>query len=323
MSRFWGPLVGMGLLAGAHAALAQPVAKVHRIGIVSPLASKPEPPTVRAFRQGLRDLGYVEGRSVVIEARYAEGRPETFPDLLADLLELKVDVVVVGTTVGALAAKKATSSVPIVFAGVLDPIASGIVPRLARPGGNVTGTTFGAAGSAIAGKWLELLKEAVPRITHAAVLFNSADPQSAESLREIHAAARSLGVRIDQFDANSDATLEKAFAAIEASRAQGLVVTGTAYFGGNRAKLIQSAAEKRLPAIYFFSLFPNDGGLMSYGGSTEDSYRRAASYVDKILKRGEACRSSHRPSDEIRAGDQSQDRQGAWSDDSETAALEG
>ncbi|MGH8674075.1 MAG: ABC transporter substrate-binding protein, partial [Burkholderiales bacterium] len=136
----------------------------------------------------------------------------------------------------------------------------------------------------IAGKWLELLKEAVPGLAHAAVLFNSAEPASAELLREIHAAARILKVKIDQFDAGNDATLERAFAGIGASGAQGLVVTGTAYFGGNRAKLVRLAADRRLPAIYFFSLFPEDGGLMSYGGSTEDSYRRAASYVDRILK---------------------------------------
>ena len=155
---------------------------------------------------------------------------------------------------------------------------------LARPGGNITGTTFVAGGSVISGKWLELLREVVPGMAHAAVLFNSADRQSVDQLREIHAAARTLRVSIGLFDANDDATLEKAFAAIGASGAQGLVVTSTAYFGGNRSKLVRFAAEKRLPTIYFFNLFPDAGGLMSYGGSTEDSYRRAASHVDRILK---------------------------------------
>ena len=272
------------LLLGAASVHAQPALKVHRVGIVSPLSATPEPPTVRAFRQGMRELGYVEGKNIVVEARYAEGRPERFPELIAELLKLKVDVVVTGSSMGALSAKRATSTVPIVFAGIIDPVAGGIVTSLARPGGNITGATFGAGGSVITGKWLELLKEAVPGLAHAAVLFNSAEPASAQALLEIHAAARTLKVKIDQFDAGNDAALEKAFAAIGASGAQGLVVTGSAYFGGNRAKLVRSAADKHLPAIYFFSAFPDNGGLMSYGGSAEDSYRRAASYVDKILK---------------------------------------
>ena len=272
-------LLGISLIASA-----QPAVKVHRVGIVSPLAASPEPPQVRAFRQALRELGYVEGKNVTIEARFAEGRPEIFPELLADLIKLKVDVIVAGSSMGAVSARKATSTIPIVFAGIFDPIGSGIVASLARPGGNITGATIGAGGSVIAGKWLELLKEAVPGIAHAAVLFDSADPASAEYLREIHPAARILKVKIEQFDAGNDKTLEKAFAAIGASAAQGLIVTGSAYFVGNRAKLVQLAAQKRVPAIYFLSLFPEAGGLMSYGGSAEDSYRRAASYVHRILK---------------------------------------
>lgn len=271
-------------IAGSFEIRAQPAVKVHRIGIVSPLAASPEPPQVRAFRLGLAELGYIEGKNLILEARFAEGRPERFPELFADLIKLKVDVLVAGSSSGTLAAKKATSTVPIVFAGVTDPIAQGLVRSLARPGGNITGATFGAGGSEIVGKWVELLKEAVPGLAHAAVLFNSQEVASPEYLREARAAARTLRVRINEFDASNDATLEKAFAAIGASGAQGLIVTGSAYFAGNRAKLVRSAAEKRIPAIYFFSLFPDAGGLMSYGGSAEDSYRRAASYVDRILK---------------------------------------
>lgn len=263
---------------------AQPAAKVHRIGIVSPLAASPEPPTVRAWRQGMRDLGYVEGKNVVFEIRYAEGRAERFPELFAELINLKVDVLLTGSVLGALAAKSATTTVPIVFAGVGDALSPGIVLSLARPEGNITGATFGVAGADMVGKQLELLREAVPGIAHVAVLSNSAQPWSAETLREIHHAARILKVRIGQFDAGNDATLEKAFVAIGASGAQGLIVTSHPYFAANRAKLVQLAAEKRLPGIYFFNLFPDAGGLMSYGGSTEDSYRRAASHVDRILK---------------------------------------
>ncbi len=272
------------LLACAPGALAQPADKVHRIGIVSPLEASPEPSTVRAFRQALRELGYVEGKNLVLEARYANGRPELFSGLIAGLIAQKVDVLVTGSNAGALAAKKATAHVPIVFAGVLDALSTGVVASLARPGGNITGATFGVAGSGIEGKWLEMLAETVPGISHVALLHNSAESQSPEALREVHSAARKLKIRISEFDAGNNASLENAFAAIGASGAQGLIVASSAYFGGNRVKVVQFVAEKRLPAIYFFSLFPEVGGLMSYGGSSEDSYRRAASHMDRILK---------------------------------------
>ncbi len=272
------------LLAGPAVVQAQPAAKAHQIGIVSPLSATPEPPTVRAFRLGLRELGYVEGKNVVLVTRFAEGRTEPLPELFAELIRLKVDVIVTGSAPAALAAKRATTSVPIVFAGVLDPISTGIVASLARPGGNITGATFGVGGTGIAGKWLQLLKETDPGVSHVAVLSNLADPQSAQLLREIHAAARTLKAKIDQFDARDDTTLDKAFAAIGTSGAQGIIVTNAPFFADNRAKLVQFAAAKRLPAIYFFNLFPDAGGLMSYGGSLEESYRRAATYADKILK---------------------------------------
>jgi len=186
--------------------------------------------------------------------------------------------------VGALAAKKATASVPVVFAGVLDPTSVGIVTSLARPGGNVTGSSYGVAGPGIAGKWVQLLKEAAPGVSHVAVLSNSGDPQTAQLFQEIEAAARTLKVKVQQFDAGNDTTLERAFAAVGTSGAQGIIVTNSPYFSANRAKLVRFAAEKRLPAIYFFNLFTDSGGLMSYGGSVEESYRRAAAQVDRILK---------------------------------------
>ena len=272
------------LVVGSLGAHAQPAAKAHRIGVVSVLSASPEPPTVRALRQGLRDLGYVEGENVVLEIRYAEGRPERLPELFAELVKLKVDVLLTGSVLGALAAKRATTTVPIVFAGVGDALSPGIVPSLARPGGNITGASFGVAGADVTKKQLELLKEAVPGIAHVAVLFSSTQPQSTETLRAIHDAARILKFRIASFDASNDATLGKAFAAIGASGVHALIVTAHPYFSANRVKLVQFAAEKRTPAMYFFNLFPDVGGLMSYGGSTEDSYRRAAFHVDRILK---------------------------------------
>lgn len=272
------------LLGSATMAAAQQSAKVYRVGIVSPLSGTPEAPTVRAFRQALRELGYVEGKNVIVEARFAEGRPKIFPDLVADLIRRKVDVIVVGSGTAALSAKKATSTIPIVFAGIQDPVASGLVANLARPAGNITGATYGAAGPRIGGKWLELLREAIPAIASAAVLYDAAEPANDEYLGAIHAAARSLGISVGQFEAGNDTKLEKAFAAMSASGAQGVVVMGSAYYGGNRTKLVRHAADNRLPAIYFFNLFPEAGGLMSYGGSVEDSYRRAAAQVDRILK---------------------------------------
>jgi len=239
---------------------------------------------VRALREGLRELRYVEGRNVIVEARFADGRSERFPKLVAELISLKVDVLVVGSTVGALAAKKATTTVPIVFAGLVDPVAAGIVPSFARPGGNITGVTFAVGGSGFAGKWLELLKEAVPDVSHVAALWNSTNPASALFGPELQAAGQALNVKIDLLDAGTTPKLERALLTVSASGARGLIVTNDPFFLDNRSILLQVVARERLPAVYFTKLFADAGGLMAYGGSLEESYRRAATYVDKILK---------------------------------------
>ena len=199
-------LAAAGLLFfGSLEVQAQSAVKLHRIGVVSPVSGSPEPSTVRALRQGLRDLGYVEGKNLVIEARYAEGHAERLPGIFAELIALKVDVLVTGSNPGTLAAKRATASVPIVFGGITD--ATPFVASLARPGGNITGATFGVSGTGIAGKWLELLKEAAPRVSRVAVLMNSSNHQSVGFVREIRAAAQTFNVRIDQFDAESGEAL--------------------------------------------------------------------------------------------------------------------
>ena len=272
------------LFAGPAAAQAQQAAKVYRIGFVTPLSSVPEPVTLRAFRQGLKDAGYVEGKNVVIEARFAEGRMERLPDLVAEVLALKVDVLVVGSSLGALAAKRATTTIPVVFAGLIDPDGAGIVASLARPGGNITGVTIGIGGSGFAGKWVELLKEAAPDVSHVAVLWSSVDPIGANLVREIQSAARISKVRLDLVDAGDAAKFDAALAAIGASRAQAIIVANSPFYATNRTKLVQFAASKRLAAVYFSSFFTDVGGLMAYGGSIADSYRRAATHVDKILK---------------------------------------
>ncbi|HEU4369621.1 MAG TPA: ABC transporter substrate-binding protein [Methylomirabilota bacterium] len=269
------------LFSGIVAAHAQQAPRLYRIGFVGSASSGPQ---IDAFRKGLKELGYVEGKNVIVETRFAEGRSERIPELVAQVLRLKVDVLVVGSTPAALAAKRATTTVPIVFASLFDPVGAGIVASLARPGGNITGAAIGVGGSGFAGKWVELLKEAVPDLSHVAVLSNSANPASAASVREIEAAARPLKLRLDVLDAGNTTNLDRAFATISASGARAIIVTNDPFFTPNRAKLVQFAASKRLPAVYFFKVFAEIGGLMVYGASLEDSYRRAATYVDKILK---------------------------------------
>ena len=269
----------------ALTALAQPApGATYRIGFVTPLAASPEPFSLRAFRAGLLELGYVEGRHFVLEARFAEGQQERLPELVAEVISRKVDVLLAGSDLGALAAKNASKTLPIVFAGVSDPVDKGIVESLARPGGNVTGVTVGIGGSGFGGKWVELLKEALPGATHFAVLRNSASPIGAPYVREVQAAAKALKVRLEMFDAGNPAELDTALGAIAASGARGLVVVNDPLFVTQRTRIVQFAADKRLPAMYFFKLFAAAGGLMSYGPSLEDSYRRAATHVDKILK---------------------------------------
>ena len=272
------------LLLGSPDSHAQAQARVHRVGFVSPLPASPEPPTLKAFREGLQELGYVEGRNLFIAARFAEGDTERMPDLVAQTLRQKVDVLVVGATQGALAAKNATPSVPVVFVGLIDPVGARLVASLARPGGNITGVTVGIEGPGFAAKWIELLKDAVPGISRVAVIANSTNTVGMAQVQGIQATGKRMNVTVDVFDGGSASKLEPALASIAASRAEALIVTNDPFFAVNRSKLIEFCAAKRLPAIYFYSLFAEAGGLMAYGGSIVHSYRRAATYVDKILK---------------------------------------
>jgi putative ABC transport system substrate-binding protein len=269
------------VLCASPEAQAQQPTKLYRIGFVSP--TTPGPTSV-AFQQAFRTLGYVEGRNFVMEARYAEGRVERFPELIAEVLRSKVDILVIGSSFGAIAAKKATSTVPVVFAGLIDPVVPGIVASYARPGGNITGATFGIGGEGFGGKWVELLKEVAPHVSHIAALVNANSAAAQPLVPEMQAAAKALNVKLDIVDAASRAKLDKAFAEIGAGKARALIVTNDPFFFLNRAELVQFAAGKRLPAVYFTNDFVDAGGMMSYGSSLTDSYRRAAAYVDKILK---------------------------------------
>jgi len=257
---------------------AQPPKKVPRIGY---LASTSPSGTDDAFRHGLRELGYVEGSSIVVEYRYADGKIDRLPELAAELVRLKVDILVAaGGTPAASAAKRATTTIPIVITNIGDPLAVGLVASLARPGGNVTGLSL--LGPDAAGKRLELLKEVVPASSRAAVLWNPANPSHPLHLEQTRAAARALGVQVQSLEARSPEDFETVFNT--ARGAGGILALGDPVYRLHRVAIADLAGKNRLPAIYEFSQFVESGGLMCYGASLDDLYRRAAVYVDKILK---------------------------------------
>jgi putative ABC transport system substrate-binding protein len=281
---FVGVLAG-GLVAAPLAAEAQQVAKVARIGyLAGNLAASPH--MREAFRQGLRDLDYVESRNVVIEYRDAEGKLERPPALAAELVALKVDVIFAGGgTRSALAAKQATKTIPIVFAALADPVTSRLVTSLARPGGNVTGLSNLTAE--LVGKCLEQLTQAVPGVTRVAALWEPdalGDRTDKDMLKRAEVAARELGVQLQFVEARGPADFDRAFWEMTRARAGALTVLPSTMFISERRRLVDLAAKNRLPAVYPLREFVDAGGLMSYGENFADVFRRAATYVDKILK---------------------------------------
>lgn len=267
------------LLAAPGLARAQS-GKTYRVAFLSPVRRGPRD---AALVEGLRELGYVEGRNLELHMRFADGRPERLSVLVEELIRLDPQVLVVGSTIGARAAKAATERLPIVFAGSSDPVAGGLVSNLARPGGNITGFSL-AYGDGFAGKWLEVLKEAVPQLSHAAVIWSSANAAAARYLEELRAAARSLNVALKAHHAAKPAELDEALGEIAAGSVQGLVVMPSPFAASRRKQLVDFAATRKLPAVYFVDSFVKAGGLMSYGPSIVDTYRRAAGYVDKVLR---------------------------------------
>jgi putative ABC transport system substrate-binding protein len=271
------------LLALSFPAQAQQPKKVPRIGFLS--GSPPSSITARteAFRQGLRDLGYVEGKNIVIEWRSGEGKRDRFPALAADLVRLKVDVIVTAGPLVTRAAKQATSTIPIVMAQDPDPVGNGFVASLARPGGNITGLSSLAPG--LTGKQLELLKEIVPKLSRVAVFETSTRPGNAQTLREVELAAEAFGVKLQYLDVLSPKDIETAFQAAVTERADGALWFVTGSIGNpHRKKIADLAVSSRLPVIYNLLDHVEAGGLMFYGVNTVDLDRRAATYVDKILK---------------------------------------
>ncbi len=281
---FIGGLAG-GLLAAPLGAEAQPGGKVPRVGYVSLFSrSKPYPPS-EAFWQGLHDLGWIEGQNIAIERRFAEGKTQRLPDFAVELVRLRVDLIFAETTPAARAVKQATTTIPIVFSPIADPIGSGLVANLARPGGNITGITFMAPE--LGGKRLELLKQAVPGMTRVGVLSHPGDPSEAtvkSVLEQTEAAARALGVQLLRLEAQGPNDFDRVFAAMSRERVGGLILIPSAMFIDERRRVVNLMVKGRLPAMFYFREFADVGGLMSYGPNFRELFRRAATYVDRVLK---------------------------------------
>ena len=275
--------LALGILAAPLAADGQQPAKVPRIGILGGSSATAAAVPIEAFRQGLRERGWVEGKNVAIEYRWAEGKYDRFPDLAAELVHLRVDVIVALNTPAALAAKQATRTIPIVTVAVRDPVESGLVASLARPGGNITGLTI-AVGPELVGKQLELLKEAVPQVSRVAVLWNPTHPAHPPQLREAEGAARSLGVRLQPLGVSSPNEFDSAFAAMTRERAAAGLVLADSMFFAHRTRLADLATKSRLPVMYGLREHVEAGGLMAYAANLADLFRLAAGYVHKILK---------------------------------------
>ncbi|MGQ0578650.1 MAG: ABC transporter substrate-binding protein [Betaproteobacteria bacterium] len=264
-----------------QSAYAQQPPSPRRIGVLLQ-ASSPESKEVQAFRQGLRDAGYAEGRDVVIEWRSASGNYDLIPELAADLVQRKVDVIVVAGTVGAGAARRATSTIPIVMATIADPVGSGLVASLAHPGGNITGLSMMTTD--LSAKRLQLLKETIPRLARVAVLWNPHTPFHAKVLEDLKAAAPSLSIKLNFVPARTPEEIGPAFSSMIRGHAQALYVLEDPLFATHRTTLLKLASKAQLPVIYGSRGFADSGALMSYGANRGDLFRRSAWYVDKILK---------------------------------------
>ena len=267
------------LCVSAHA---QQPTKIPRIGLLFTATPSAAAARIEAFRQGLRELGYVEGKNILIEQRYAEGQLNHMNELAAELVRLKVDVIVTIGPAATRPAKEATTAIPIVMGVDDDPVGNGFVASLARPGGNITG--LASLAPEIGGKQLELLKEIVPRLSRVAVLGTSTQPGNAQSLREAEVAAQALVVKLQYLDVLSPKDIEPVFRTASNGRAEAVLVLRASIFFSHRKQIVDLAAKRQLPAMYYTTEYVEEGGLMTYGVSITDLFRRAATYVDKILK---------------------------------------
>jgi putative tryptophan/tyrosine transport system substrate-binding protein len=282
MVRMVAVIVALAIVLAPPPAGVQPAAKVPRIGFLGN-ASAFASPLVEAFRQGLRERGWVEGQSIAIEFLWAEGQLERLPNLAAELVRLKVDVIVaIGGTPVSLAAKRATDTIPIVMAVGADPVGTGLVASLAQPGGNITGLTLFAPG--LEGKRLELLKEAVPGMSRVAVVSNPVNPAAARMVRETEVAAEALRIPLQLLEVRDPGEFEGAFAAATSAQADALIVLPDPMLTAQRTRIVELATKHRLPAMYGFREDAEAGGFMAYATDYPDLLRRAAAFVDKILK---------------------------------------
>jgi putative ABC transport system substrate-binding protein len=270
------------LFALSFPAAAQQTKKIPRIAYLAAGTSSSQADQLEEFRQGLRELRYIEGKNIIIEPRYAEGKLDRLPALAAELVGLKVDVIVTAGPTATRPAKEATATIPIVMAFDSDPVGSGFVTSLARPGGNITGLS--SVSAELNGKRLELLKETVPSLSRVAVFGTSTNPGNAQALTDIELTAGAFGVKVQSLDIRDRNDIETAFRAARKERAGAVLVLNSPVFPSHRTQMVELAAKNRLPAISFSPAFVDAGGLMSYGVSTADLFRRAATYVDKILK---------------------------------------
>jgi ABC-type uncharacterized transport system substrate-binding protein len=268
---------------GTLPTVAQPAAKLPKIGVLQPGTVAASQVLSEAFKQGMRELGYVEGQHVVFERRFAEGRPDRLADLAAELVRLKVDVIVTSTDQGIAAVKQQTRTIPIVMANSTDPVATGFVASLARPGGNVTGNS--AMSPELSGKRLELLREVVPGLSRVAILWNPEIRGAVLDYKETESAARLLRLQLQSVEVSRADDLDRAFAAMAKGGAQALIVPAVNPFAFvNRSQIARLAQRERLPSIYGTKDYADAGGLMAFGPNVVDQWRRAATYVDKILK---------------------------------------
>src|SRR6266508_177738 len=268
--------------ASSQIAEAQQPTKVPRIGFLFAGAPSAVMGRIKALRQGLQERGYVEGKNIVIEYRYGEGNLDRLLPIAAELVHLKVDVIVTGGPTDTRAAKQATTTLPIVMAQDSDPVGSGFIASLARPGGNITGLS--TLSPEISGKQMDLLKEILPKISRVAVVGNSIEPGNPETLKETQLAAGGFGVQLRYLDVRGPEDIEIAFSAIKKDRANALIVLRNPVTSTHRKQIIDLAAKNRLPAMYVSPEWVDTGGLMSYAPNADDTFRRAAIYVDKILK---------------------------------------
>jgi putative tryptophan/tyrosine transport system substrate-binding protein len=275
-------MLGIGMLIAPFTAGAQPAAKVPRIGILHPSTAAAVSQNVEAFKQGLRERGYVEGQNIIVERRYSEGSVERMSEVAAEFVRLKVDVIVTATDVAIAAVKRQTQTIPIVMTNSTDPVGTGFVESLARPGGNVTGLT--SISPELSPKRLELLKEIVPGLSRVAIMWDPGVRGAVLDYKETEKAAHSLHLQIQSFEVSRADDLEPAFSALMTGRAEALIVFGSPVTFSNRDLIASLAQKNRLPSGYGLGEYVDAGGLMAYGPSLAEQWRRAATFVDKILK---------------------------------------